>query len=164
MLTTAPEVLPSMPESEIELNPDLKTTEQERPGRILLVDDDTASVEPLDIQLRLQGFEVISTTTGRQALDLARSWHPDAVVLDLCLPDVHGFDICQALSANPATSDIPVIILSGMEGADIVRRCRAVGGMYYVAKPYDPNVLLLLISEAVAEHRLWHETSIEDSE
>lgn len=150
--------------SKIQVNPEPKVIAPERPDRILLVDDDTASVEPLDIQLRLQGFEVVLVTTGQQALNVARSWHPDAIVLDLCLPDISGLEICQELAANIGTADIPVIILSGMESADIVRRCRAVGGMYYIAKPYDPNVLLLLISEAVAEHKLWHETTVQDDE
>ncbi|MGQ9505476.1 MAG: response regulator [Thermogutta sp.] len=153
-----------MYDAKIQASPEPKVTGQERPDRILLVDDDTASVEPLHIQLRLQGFEVVLAGTGRQALDVARSWHPDAIVLDLCLPDVSGLEVCQELAADTATTDIPVIILSGMEGKDIVRRCRAVGGMYYIAKPYDPNVLLLLISEAVAEHKLWHQTAVEDDE
>jgi len=153
-----------MYDSKTQVSPEPKVSKQGRPDRVLLVDDETASVEALDIQLRLQGFEVVLVTTGREALDIARSWHPDAIVLDLCLPDISGLEICQELAANVSTADIPVIILSGMEGADIVRRCRAAGGMYYIAKPYDPNVLLLLISEAVAEHRLWHETTLPDDQ
>jgi len=158
------EALFPMYDSKTQVSPDPKVFERGRPDRVLLVDDETASVEALDIQLRLQGFEVVLVTTGREALDIARSWHPDAIVLDLCLPDISGLEICQELAANVSTADIPVIILSGMEGADIVRRCRAAGGMYYIAKPYDPNVLLLLISEAVAEHRLWHETTLPDDQ
>lgn len=158
------EVFFPMYDSKTQVSPEPKVSKQGRPDRVLLVDDETASVEALDIQLRLQGFEVVLVTTGREALDIARSWHPDAIVLDLCLPDISGLEICQELAANIGTADIPVIILSGMEGADIVRRCRAAGGMYYIAKPYDPNVLLLLISEAVAEHRLWHETTVQDDQ
>lgn len=158
------EISSQMCGSELQANPEKKAIGQDRPGRILLVDDDLVAIEPLHIQLQLEGFEVLLTETGRQGLDLARSWHPDVIVLDLCLPDVDGLEICRALMANPTTADIPIIILSGMEGADLLRRCRAAGGMYYVAKPYDPNVLLLLISQAAADHRLWHDTSLQNPE
>ncbi len=158
------EISPQMCGSELQAKPKEKATGQERPGRILLVDDDRAAIEPLHIQLQIEGFEVLLTETGQQGLDLARSWHPDVIVLDLCLPDVHGLEICQALMTTSATADIPIIILSGMEGRDLPRRCRAAGGMYYVAKPYDPNVLLLLISQAAADHRLWHDAGSQNSE
>lgn len=59
--------------------------------------------------------------------------------------------VCQQLVDNPATCDIPVIILSGMQRPDIIRRSRSAGCRYYVRKPYDPNALLVLIDQAIEE-------------
>jgi CheY-like chemotaxis protein len=71
------------------------------------------------------------------------------ILLDLRLPDLDGFTLCRELVDAPETCDIPVIILSGMERPDIIRRCRAAGSQYFVRKPYDPNALLVLIHEAL---------------
>jgi CheY-like chemotaxis protein len=71
--------------------------------------------------------------------------------MDLRLPDADGLDLCQQLDESPSTCGIPVIVLSGMERPDIIRRAREVGCQYYVRKPYDPNALLLLIQHALRE-------------
>lgn len=133
------------------------------PGRVLIVDDEPVAIEPLIIRLRVHGFEVTATGFGREALTLARGFHPDVILLDICLPDIDGLEVCEYLAGDPATADIPVIILSGWETPDVVRRCRAVGGTYYLRKPYDTNVVLLLVSQAVADHRLWHALPPDDS-
>jgi CheY-like chemotaxis protein len=84
---------------------------------------------------------------------LAQAEKPDLVLLDLGLPDVDGFELCQQLVDDETTCEIPIIILSGMENSDIVRRCRAAGCRYFVHKPYDPNALLTLIQQAIEESR-----------
>ena len=74
------------------------------------------------------------------------------MILDLRLPDVHGFSIpAEQLVDAAETCSIPVIMLSGMERPDIIRRCRAAGCTYFVRKPYDPNALLVLIRQAIGE-------------
>jgi CheY-like chemotaxis protein len=80
---------------------------------------------------------------------------PSLIVLDLRLPDTDGFSVCSQLVDDPATSEIPVIILSGMERPDIIRQSRAAGCQYFVRKPYDPNALLILIRQAIDESRGW---------
>jgi CheY-like chemotaxis protein len=127
-------------------------TEDERP-KILIVDDDDALAEVLSDRLRRQGFGTIIAETGEWGLAKARSDHPALIVLDLQLPDVDGFTVCEQLADSSETCAIPVIILSGMERPDILRRCRAAGGHYFVRKPYDPNVLLILIRQAISEVR-----------
>jgi CheY-like chemotaxis protein len=67
------------------------------------------------------------------------------------LPDVDGLELCQQLVDDAQTGEIPVIIVSGREQDDVVRRSRAAGCQYYVRKPYDPNVLLTLIRQAIDE-------------
>jgi len=127
---------------------------RQRP-KILIVDDDDALADVLSDCLERQGFEVITAETGQSGLDKVRSENPALIVLDLRLPDIDGFTICEQLADSPQTCAIPVIILSGTERPDVLRRCRAAGGHYFVRKPYDPNVLLILIRQAISETDGW---------
>jgi CheY-like chemotaxis protein len=105
----------------------------------------------LSRRLSQQGFEPITADCGAAGLALAQAELPLLIVLDLRLPDTDGLSICEDLVDSPATCDIPVIVLSGMERPDIIRRCRAAGCQYFVRKPYDPNALLVLIRQAITE-------------
>ena len=69
--------------------------------------------------------------------------------MDVGLPDGDGLMFCQRLADAPETCEIPVIILSGMDRADMVRQARAAGCQYFLRKPYDPNALLLLARHAI---------------
>lgn len=119
--------------------------------RILIVDDDEAMADVLSRRLSQQGFEPVTADSGAAGLAIARAELPLLIVLDLRLPDTDGLSICEELVDSPETCDIPVIILSGMERPDIIRRCRAAGCQYFVRKPYDPNALLVLIRQAITE-------------
>jgi DNA-binding response OmpR family regulator len=125
------------------------------PQTILIVDDDDAMAEVLGQRLGRQGYEILVASSGEEGLSLARERTPNLVLLDLRLPDVDGFNVCQELADSSETCTIPVIILSGMERPDIIRRSRAAGCQYYVRKPYDPNALLILVQHAIGESRGW---------
>jgi len=122
---------------------------------ILIVDDDEAMSEVLSRRLKQQGFATATADSGAAGLAFARSHQPALVVLDLRLPDASGFTVCQHLADSPETCHIPVIILSGMERPDIIRRSREAGCDYFVRKPYDPNALLVLIRQALRERNAW---------
>ncbi len=126
-----------------------RAADTEKPYLILIVDDDKDMVDVLSIRLNRQGFKMLSASSGKRGLEIARSEHPALVLLDLRLPDVDGFTVCQHLVDDPETCDIPVIIVSGMERPDIIRQSRAAGCQYFVRKPYDPNALLILIRHAI---------------
>ncbi len=120
---------------------------------ILIVDDDETISEPLRLRLERQGFGAQVASSGREAFQLARRGRPDLITLDLGLPDVDGFELCQQLVDDEDTCEIPVIVVSGMDRPDIIRRSRAAGCHFYVRKPYDPNALLTLIRRAIDESR-----------
>ena len=119
------------------------------PQPILIVDDDDALVDVLQLRLERQGFTTRTSGTGESGLAIARQHQPSLILLDLRLPDVDGFELCQQLVDDPQTAGIPVIILSGLERPDIIRRARAAGCHFFVRKPYDPNALLALIQQAL---------------
>jgi putative two-component system response regulator len=137
----------------MELSPAPQAADTAR--RILIVDDDHEQADTLAYSLRRQGFEVLLAHT-MQAARLAAELHiPSLIIMDIRLPDGDGLTLCQQLADDPATCQIPVIILSGMEGPDIVRHARAAGCLFFLRKPYDPNALLLLARDALGLTRPW---------
>ncbi len=119
------------------------------PEKILIVDDDQMIVETLSRRLSTQGFQPLVAHSGADGLRRAREDRPQLVLLDLRLPDTDGLAVCQELVDSADTWDIPVIIVSGRDEADIVRQCRAAGCRFFVHKPFDPNALLILIRQAL---------------
>ncbi len=126
---------------------------EDRTRSILIVDDDADQAFCLARRLEQQGFLTVTAHRGLLALGLAQTERPDLIVLDLQLPDIHGLDVCRDLTDSPLTCDIPVIIVSGVDSSDIVRRARTSGCTYYLRKPYDPNALLGLIELAIDRSR-----------
>lgn len=122
---------------------------------ILIIDDDEALVELLARRLQRHGYRTITAGCGTEGLAKARSLRPSVIVLDLRLPDADGLELCSQLVDSPETCVIPVIILSGLEDPEIVRRCRAAGSQYFLRKPYDPNALLVLIRQAIRDCQNW---------
>lgn len=118
---------------------------------VLIIDDDEVLSDVLSRRLKQQGFDTFTADTGLCGLTQARSAQPSLILLDLNLPDTDGFSICEQLGDDPETCSIPVIILTGMERPDILRRCRAAGCHYFLRKPYDPNALLILIRQAILD-------------
>ncbi len=116
---------------------------------VLIIDDDEVLSDVLSRRLQQQGFNAITADSGQCGLARARADQPSLIVLDLRLPDADGITICEQLADDLDTCSIPVIILTGMERPDILRRCRAAGCYYYLRKPYDPNALLILIRQAI---------------
>jgi CheY-like chemotaxis protein len=127
----------------------------QRRRSILLIDDDQGQVAALAHRLAKQGYRTLAAGSARYGVEVALAQQPDLILLDLRLPDADGFEVCAQLTDHPDTCFIPVIILSGMERPDIVRRTRAAGSQYYVRKPYDPSALLILIERAIAEAQNW---------
>jgi DNA-binding response OmpR family regulator len=122
---------------------------------VLIVDDDTELADCLAYRLKSQGFETLTATTGADGLAQVRTRRPSLVLLDVGLPDADGLAICEELVDSPDTCHIPVIVISGTDGAQIVRRSRAAGCRYFLSKPCDPNALLLLIHQALREAEDW---------
>lgn len=135
----------------------LEPVEQEAEERrsILIVDDDQDQVDVLAHRLEKQGFSTVMAHQGRAGLEKAREHRPDVVLLDLRLPDLDGFMVCEELVDSPETCHIPIIIMSGLDRENIVRSSRTAGCEFFVRKPYDPNVLLTLIQHAVQRSCDW---------
>ncbi len=107
----------------------------ERKLRVLLVDDEPSIIKTVGKRLELEGFEVLVATDGEEALAKAQTGHPDAIVLDLMLPKLSGFDVCAKLKQDQQSTDIPIItIFSGKASPEDATRCRQLGAAAYVPK------------------------------
>ena len=109
--------------------------------RILVVDDDPAILRSLGRGLRLEGFTVEIAGSGRDALDLAERASPDAIVLDVSMPEPSGIEVCSRLRA--AGSDVPVLMLSALDEVSDRVAGLAAGADDYVVKPFDLSELVL---------------------
>ena len=111
------------------------------PHKVLVVDDEADIVELLTYNLQLEGYEIFRADNGLEALNQARKHLPDLILLDLMLPDMDGFSICEILHCQPSTTNIPVIVLTAMAGELPRLHSFEVGAADYCLKPVRPRDL-----------------------
>ena len=116
----------------------------------VLVADDSATVRALvRMELESAGYLVLEAEDGQQALDAARTGHPDAVLLDVEMPVLDGFATIAALKGDPTTVDLPVVFLTSRSGSEDVLGALRAGAHDYLRKPPDPAELLARVAAAV---------------
>lgn len=106
-------------------------------GDILIVDDKLQNLRLLFDMLSDQGYKVRGAPSGKIALTVARSALPDMVLLDINMPEMDGYEVCQRLKADPITRDIPVLFVSAMGEVFDKVKAFSVGGVDYIAKPFQ---------------------------
>jgi diguanylate cyclase (GGDEF)-like protein/PAS domain S-box-containing protein len=117
---------------------------------ILIADDTLDSLRLLSDTLSTHGYDVRIVTNGKMALTSARAAHPDLILLDIKMPDVSGYDVCQQLKADAQTQDIPIIFISALhEPFDKVKAFK-VGGVDYITKPFHIDEILARIQNQLA--------------
>jgi CheY-like chemotaxis protein len=117
------------------------------PLRVLIVEDLEDAAETLAMLLRLAGYEVELARTGRAALELAPVWLPDVVLLDLKLPDLHGYQVAERLRADPRLAGVPLVAVTGFARPADFRRSAAAGLTLHLVKPVDPDELLSVLED-----------------
>jgi DNA-binding response OmpR family regulator len=115
--------------------------------KILIIEDNTQLLELTRLNLKAEGFSVVTATNGLEAIDKARSAAPDLILLDLALPEMDGFAVCESLRKDAATSEIPILILTGFAGELTRLASLDSGASDYLTKPADPKELLRKIKE-----------------
>ncbi|NJQ98043.1 MAG: response regulator, partial [Hydrococcus sp. CSU_1_8] len=117
---------------------------------ILVVDDLPDNLRVLSATLAEQGYRVRCAKSGSMALMAAQSVPPDLILLDVKMPDMDGYEVCQKLKTHIVTSDIPVIFLSALD--DVVDKVKGfeVGGVDYVTKPFKVEEVLARINNHLA--------------
>ncbi len=121
-----------------------------RPRRVLVVDDDATIRRVLTLNFEADGYEVSVAADGEQATELARSVHPDVVILDVMMPGADGYTVLRSLRASPQTDDIPVIFLSARASDEEVFRGWQSGADSYVTKPFELEEVVRLVARICA--------------
>jgi len=110
--------------------------------RILLVEDNEDNRTIYSTVLRYLGYEVIEAEDGLQAVALARSEHPELILMDISIPGIDGWEATRVLRQDAATRDLPIVALTAHALADDRERASKAGFTSYLAKPIEPNAVV----------------------
>jgi class 3 adenylate cyclase len=123
-------------------------------GRVLVVDDDEVNRDVLSRRLVSQGAEVSVAGSGREGLEILRSESFDAVLLDVMMPEMSGYEVLHEMKADTSLRDIPVIMISALDEVESAVRCIRLGAEDYLAKPFDPTLLRARLGACIDKKRL----------
>jgi len=113
--------------------------------KVLIADDEPNIVISLEFLLRREGFEVLVAVDGEEALVKAREHRPDLVLLDVMMPKMNGFDLCQALRADHDLDGMRIVMLTAKGRDTEVSKGLALGADAYVTKPFSTKDLVLQV-------------------
>ncbi len=119
--------------------------------KILVVDDESATLIYLCRILERENYQVISTTKGREAVELAATQKPDLMILDIIMPDIDGGEVASLISSNPNTARVPIVFLTGILTKDEEPFAGTTGRRHILAKPVTREKLLEMINKVLSE-------------
>ncbi len=129
---------------------------EERPARILVVDDIAANVRLLEAILVSRGYAVATAGSGEDALESLLATPPDIVLLDVQMPGIGGYEVCRRIRADPATSFIPVVMVTSSDAEDRIEAIEA-GADDFIQKPFDQQELLARV-RSLLRIKAYHDT------
>lgn len=122
--------------------------------RILLVDDEPTNLLLLEELLRIEGYVTQSASSGTEALEIAQATPPDLVLLDVMMPDMDGFEVCQGLRENEALQATPIIFLTALDNEEARLKGLEMMGDDYITKPINSRLLLAKIKSLLELNQL----------
>ena len=117
--------------------------------QILLIDDDTRLVGALQIRLEQAGYRVHTAHNGDQGLSMAALFRPDAILLDIRMPEMDGFEVCKVLRTVPELLDVPIVVLSASGETSTQKAILDAGGNIFIRKPYHLPQLLATLRRVI---------------
>ncbi len=115
--------------------------------KVLVVDDEIATLELLKMLLEIMEFEAVTTLNSVDAMTLAEIEKPDVALLDIMMPELDGFQLCKMMRQHPATKNLPIIFVTAYSALDLEERRREVGADYVLHKPIDMDQLTHAIEQ-----------------
>ena len=119
--------------------------------RVLVVDDEPNIVAALEFLLEKNGYEVKVATNGADALDLLDAFRPDLVLLDVMVPRLSGYQVCQRMRAEPKWQDIKIVMLSAKGREVEMNKGMSLGADLYVTKPFSSAELVATIGKLLSQ-------------
>ena len=122
--------------------------------RILIVDDQPENIELLSMILAFQGYQVEKCHCGSSAIELARSSPPDLITLDIGMPGMDGFEVCEILKSDRITQEIPIIFISALNISSNKTQAFKIGANDYVTKPFQVEEVIARVELQLKIHYL----------
>ena len=118
---------------------------------VLYAEDDAEHREMMRVILKNTDITLVEACDGQETLQKVKHLHPDLILLDLFMPRLDGHGVMEALSSDPETRHIPIIVLSAWPTADNRKRARNCGARGFITKPYDPVELVKMVNDQLRE-------------
>jgi DNA-binding response OmpR family regulator len=116
-------------------------------SKILIVDDDLTVTELLKILMQMAGHSATTVNDSTKAIEIARSADPDLITLDLMMPKLTGFELCELLHQDPKFGNTPIVIISAKDDSESKDRAIGAGAKDYVTKPFEADDLIRRIEK-----------------
>ena len=121
------------------------------PKRILIVDDEPSIIVPLQFLMQQNGYETTVAFSGEEAMETIVVKTPDLILLDIMLPIIDGFEVCQRVRENPQWNKIRIILLTAMGGDANVAKGMALGADAYITKPFSNAEVIEKVKELLKQ-------------
>lgn len=118
--------------------------------RILVIDDDAMNREVMEAFLSSENYTVYLASSGEAGIEAAEKHLPDAIILDVRMPDMSGYDVCSHLKNQASTQAIPIMIVTGFDDRKDFERGKEVGADEFLTRPFDGDDLLNRVAKMVA--------------
>jgi DNA-binding response OmpR family regulator len=120
-------------------------------ARVLVIDDESMVGVILRYAFEAKGHETVTASGGSWGIDLARAEHPDAIVLDLMMPAVNGYDVLEALREDRGTQAVPILVLTAATLSRERERCFSEGADEVMTKPFDPRDVAAAVEDLLSQ-------------
>ena len=120
-------------------------------AKILVVDDNEKNVELLEAILQPAGFDVLKAYNGKQAIEMVGQEHPGLLLLDIMMPELDGFQVCEMLRKDPQNAGLPVIMVTAKDKASDIVQSLERGADEYIVKPIDKKEVLRKVEDMLAK-------------
>lgn len=131
---------------------------------VLLVDDNPQNLKVLYETLKDKGYRLLIANEGEKALDLAHRHHPEVILLDIMMPEMDGYEVCERLKADPNTADSAVVFLSALDDLQAKVKGFALGGADYISKPFQSQEVIARVKTHAQVIRLERELQARNRE
>lgn len=119
--------------------------------KILIVDIDFETLETLSCHFKNRGYEVFISTNGEDGLNKTREFNPDAIILEIVMPEMNGLQMCKKIKRDKTLKKIPVLFLTANSDEYLALSAHHVGGDHYLTKPVKTNLIFSIVEELLQE-------------